>query len=335
MRPLLILALVCSTAAADPAFKTATIDQKEVTALFTAMGETTEEPAGLVVANKSAVTSKLGLQVGDVIRRINGDIATAYERYRSEEPVLYLDVSRGNKAFAVRIDVKLETNLTYTFEHERLLEELVNLSGRTAGYAFTPLTRDGKPSGVQIRVMWISGLADGDIVRTVDGAAVTTGNELVDALTKGADHDHIVIALDRMDQRLNLTLNVEKDRSESPDLAALIATIKRTSDTTYDVPKAVREAMADNPMAVAKTVRVVPALKDGNPDGFKLYAIRPSSIFAALGLTNGDTINAIDDISLASADKALEAYEKVMSEAKITVSITRRGKPLKLTYTIK
>ena len=30
-----------------------------------------------------------------------------------------------------------------------------------------------------------------------------------------------------------------------------------------------------------------------------------------------------------------EPHPKVMSEAKITVSITRRGKPLKLTYTIK
>jgi general secretion pathway protein C len=47
-------------------------------------------------------------------------------------------------------------------------------------------------------------------------------------------------------------------------------------------------------MAVAKGARVVPAVKNGKPDGFKLYAIRPSSVYSKLGLTNGDTIQSIN-----------------------------------------
>ncbi len=64
-------------------------------------------------------------------------------------------------------------------------------------------------------------------------------------------------------------------------------------------------------MAVAKGARVVPAVKNGKPDGFKLYAIRPSSVYAKLGLQNGDTLQSINGFDLTSADKALEVYTKL------------------------
>ena len=62
---------------------------------------------------------------------------------------------------------------------------------------------------------------------------------------------------------------------------------------------------------VAKGARVVPAVKNGKPDGFKLYAIRPSSVYAKLGLQNGDTLQSINGFELTSADKALEVYTKL------------------------
>ena len=45
--------------------------------------------------------------------------------------------------------------------------------------------------------------------------------------------------------------------------------------------------------------------------GFKLYAIRPSSVYAKIGLTNGDTLSAINGLELTTADKALEVYTKL------------------------
>ena len=47
-------------------------------------------------------------------------------------------------------------------------------------------------------------------------------------------------------------------------------------------------------------------MKNGKPDGLKLYAIRPSSVFARLNFANGDTVHAINGHELTSADKALE-----------------------------
>lgn len=111
--------------------------------------------------------------------------------------------------------------------------------------------------------------------------------------------------------------------------------IKKTGDNTYEIDKSLVEKVLVNPMALAKGARVVPAVKNGKPDGFKLYAIRPSSAFAKLGLSNGDTLQSINGFELTSADKALEVYTKLREATSLEMEITRRGKPITLKYTIR
>ena len=95
------------------------------------------------------------------------------------------------------------------------------------------------------------------------------------------------------------------------------------------------DQVLQNPMAVAKGARVVPSVRDGKPHGFKLYAIRPSSVYAKLGLANGDSLEAVNGMPLDSADQALEVYTKIRDAKQLTVDITRQGKAVKLVYTIK
>lgn len=111
--------------------------------------------------------------------------------------------------------------------------------------------------------------------------------------------------------------------------------IKKIDDSNYEIDKSLVEKVLLNPMAVAKGARVVPSMKNGKPDGFKLYAIRPSSAFAKLGLTNGDTLQSINGFELTSADKALEVYTKLREATSLEVEVTRRGKPVTLKYSIK
>lgn len=125
----------------------------------------------------------------------------------------------------------------------------------------------------------------------------------------------------------------EGDKDEMQ--AAIDNGIKRIDDNNYEIDKALVEKVLLNPMAVAKGARVVPAVKNGKPDGFKLYAIRPSSVFAKLGLTNGDTLQAINGFELTSADKALEVYTKLREATSLEVEVTRRGKSTTLKYQIR
>jgi general secretion pathway protein C len=123
---------------------------------------------------------------------------------------------------------------------------------------------------------------------------------------------------------------------DKDDLQASIDNgIKKIDDSNYEIDKSLVEKVLLNPMAVAKGARVVPSMKNGKPDGFKLYAIRPTSAFAKLGLSNGDTLQSINGFELTSADKALEVYTKLREATSLEVEVTRRGKPVTLKYSIR
>ncbi|HWU86066.1 MAG TPA: type II secretion system protein GspC [Kofleriaceae bacterium] len=128
---------------------------------------------------------------------------------------------------------------------------------------------------------------------------------------------------------------VSSDENKDELQAAVDSGIKKIDDNTYEIEKGLVDKVLLNPMAVAKGARVVPAMKNGKPEGFKLYAIRPTSAFAKLGLTNGDTLTSINGFELNSADKALEVYTKLREATSLELEVTRRGKPVTLKYTIR
>jgi general secretion pathway protein C len=119
------------------------------------------------------------------------------------------------------------------------------------------------------------------------------------------------------------------------DIDAVLAGIKRLDDTHVEVSAKLIDAVRANPMGFAKGARVVPALKDGKAAGFKVYVIRPSSLYARIGLQNGDTLQTVNGLELTSADKALEAYATLRDAKTIALGIERRGKPLTIMITVK
>jgi hypothetical protein len=119
------------------------------------------------------------------------------------------------------------------------------------------------------------------------------------------------------------------------DVALDLSGIKKVDDHTYELPRALVDQILSNPTALATGVRIVPAVKDGKPNGFKLYAIRPDSLWAKLGLLNGDTVTAINGYDLTSADKALEVYTKVREATSLQVDLVRRGQSMTITYRVR
>jgi general secretion pathway protein C len=124
--------------------------------------------------------------------------------------------------------------------------------------------------------------------------------------------------------------------TENPDemTAALDAGIKKIDDSNYEIDRSLVDKLLSNPLAVSKGARVVPSVKNGKANGIKLYAIRPSSVYAKIGLSNGDTIHAINSFELNSLDKGLEIYSKLKDASSLQVEITRRGKPMTINYSV-
>ncbi len=116
--------------------------------------------------------------------------------------------------------------------------------------------------------------------------------------------------------------------------AAIDEGIKEVGTNNYEIDRDLVDKLMSNPMLASRGARIVPSIRNGKANGFKLYAIRPSSLYAKLGLKNGDTLQAVNGFDLTSPDKALEVYTKVKEASNLTVSVTRRGKPVTIRYHI-
>lgn len=110
--------------------------------------------------------------------------------------------------------------------------------------------------------------------------------------------------------------------------------ITAVDETHFKIKRASFDKLMSNPVDTAKGARVVPWMHDGKPEGFKLYAIHPSSIYAAIGFSNGDTVVTVNGIAMTSAEVALATYAELRKAKHLEVGVIRRGKPLTLVYDI-
>ncbi len=110
--------------------------------------------------------------------------------------------------------------------------------------------------------------------------------------------------------------------------------INCTGGTKCVIKREVVDKLLSNTAALATSARFVPSIKDGKPNGFKLYAIRPQSIFGRIGLQNGDTIKAINGSDMTTPDAALALYTKLRNASHLSVTVDRRGETVPLDYTI-
>lgn len=109
----------------------------------------------------------------------------------------------------------------------------------------------------------------------------------------------------------------------------------RCSGSNCEVDRSLIDKILANTTALATSARFVPSIKDGKPNGFKLYAIRPGSVFAKIGLQNADLIKGINGLDMSTPDRALEAYTKLKSASHLTVNVERRGENVTLDYQIR
>jgi type II secretory pathway component PulC len=116
----------------------------------------------------------------------------------------------------------------------------------------------------------------------------------------------------------------------------LVASIKRIDALHFEIPKASVDQLLANPDTFARQARIVPSITNGQPMGFKLYAIRPGSLWLAIGLENGDTLRAINGRDLSTPDKALQLYAQLKDATALQILVLRRtGIEETITITIK
>ncbi len=88
------------------------------------------------------------------------------------------------------------------------------------------------------------------------------------------------------------------------------------------------------PRALMRQARIVPSITASGVRGVRIYAIRPGSLFEALGLRNGDTLMTIDGHSLVDGELPVAQYEPIPDRDFVDLQLDRRGSEVRIVVLI-
>jgi general secretion pathway protein C len=111
--------------------------------------------------------------------------------------------------------------------------------------------------------------------------------------------------------------------------------IRTVGEHAYEVPREDVQAAFSQLEDLSTQARVVPAFKEGQARGFKMFAIRPHSLFAKLGLQNGDVLQRINGLSLSTPETAITAFQSLREARHVEVDLERGGAPVRKTYDVR
>jgi general secretion pathway protein C len=110
--------------------------------------------------------------------------------------------------------------------------------------------------------------------------------------------------------------------------------VREVSNDRYVMSRRTINNALNNLPDLATKARIVPSFKNGVATGFKLFSIVPDSLYAKIGIQNGDVIRRINGYEMSSPDKALEIYQKLRDASRIEMEIERRGEILRKSYSV-
>lgn len=119
----------------------------------------------------------------------------------------------------------------------------------------------------------------------------------------------------------------------APSTDDLAAKIRKVSDTRFEIDRdAVGEILAADPLQGA---RMRPVKEGDAIVGLHLSRVRPGTLFEALGLQNGDRLEAINGVPITDPEKALEAYRRLETSGALEVEIRRGARPVTIALAVK
>jgi general secretion pathway protein C len=111
--------------------------------------------------------------------------------------------------------------------------------------------------------------------------------------------------------------------------------VRQTSDNTFEIDQTEFEQMTTNLGPLLTQARVVPHFEAGAINGYKIFAIKPDSLYMKIGLENGDVIQSINGIKVDSPEKALQMFQSLRTERNFNINLSRNGSPLTFNYNLR
>ncbi len=306
-----------------------------------------------------------GRQLPDYVSAVfdGADAITAFElllhtmnvRAEGRGPTRKIVATGDDPAVAVVADLAAKVKKVDATHYEvaRDIQDLLVREASHGAFRFVPEQNGGKLQGIKLSAIKPDGapvrlgFANGDLVKSINGKALVDPSAVLEAYSKMRTADRMTFVVGRGDRDVTIewrlvgapsapTRSPASFVAPAPDpaTAEVIAQISRLDDTHYTIPRAALLKVRTAPM-LARPTRIVPEIRDGKPVGFRLFGVRPGSIPAAVGITNGDVILAINGLPMTTPDKALEVYAQRATTGAYQLSIEHLGKPVTIEVKIK
>lgn len=111
--------------------------------------------------------------------------------------------------------------------------------------------------------------------------------------------------------------------------------VATVTQNEFVVEEAEVDKALENLPLLLQQARAVPYFRDGKADGLRLFAIRPDSLFAKIGLKNGDILKTVNAKSMADPSQALKLFEELKDERSITLVLERNRVTQEFKYEIR
>ncbi|MEM7402547.1 MAG: type II secretion system protein GspC [Myxococcota bacterium] len=111
--------------------------------------------------------------------------------------------------------------------------------------------------------------------------------------------------------------------------------IREVADGSYEIDQGHLDGVLNDLAQVAMDARAVPYIEGGKQAGFKIFSIRPGSIFDKIGLKNGDILVSVNGNRLDNLTVAMGLLEQLRRKKHFTVDVKRGGATRTLDYAVK
>lgn len=151
--------------------------------------------------------------------------------------------------------------------------------------------------------------------------------------------DRVVLSRDGGEEVLEISSARASGKDGAPAAAGAPAAggerIRKTADNKFLIDRRELESTVANINEVFTQARAVPYFENGKTVGFRVFAIKPGSVFEKIGLQNGDVINRVNGVELTDPTKAISLFTELQNEGHIAVDLQRNKQAKNFSYEIR
>ena len=115
---------------------------------------------------------------------------------------------------------------------------------------------------------------------------------------------------------------------------AIASGIVRRSDSEYEISTDARDRVLANTASLLNA-RAVPVTQDGKTLGIRMTGVKPGSVLALIGIESGDVLMTVNGYEIADPQRALEAYARLRTAERMTLTLRRANRDKTVDFTVK